>query len=75
MTRKPAAEPLYPRAVRLSQADQLRLERLASAMGCSGSEAIRRAVREALERRLDRGYMDEVEEAKVATIRALRSKP
>ena len=51
MTRKPSPDPLYPRAVRLSQADQLRLERLASAMGCSGSEAIRRAVREALDRR------------------------
>lgn len=53
MTRKPAAEPLYPRAVRLSQADQLRLERLASAMGCSGSEAIRRAIEESLHRRTD----------------------
>jgi hypothetical protein len=41
------------RTVRMSQADELRLERLASALGCSEGEAVRRAVQEALERRLE----------------------
>lgn len=38
-------------STRVTVADELRLERLASAMGCSESEALRRAVAEALERR------------------------
>jgi hypothetical protein len=40
------------RTLRLCPADELRLERLASAMGVTHSEAIRRAVQEALDYRL-----------------------
>lgn len=50
--RDPSGPTTHVRTLRLCPADELRLERLASAMGVTHSEAIRRAVQEALDYRL-----------------------